>query len=72
MEEYAAACHYLWYLCFRLSNRKKILMLAWKRGYSPLEMISKKADTAFVDTLRRKFGTPQTSNARIEPRPVEN
>jgi len=35
--------------------------LAWKRGYSPLEMISKKMDAAFVDTLRRKFGTPQIS-----------
>jgi hypothetical protein len=37
--------------------------LAWKRGYSPLEMISKKADAVVVDTLRRKFGTPQVSNA---------
>jgi hypothetical protein len=37
--------------------------LAWKRGYSPLEMISKKMDAAFVETLRRKFGTPQASNA---------
>jgi hypothetical protein len=37
--------------------------LAWKRGYSPLEMISKKANAAVVDTLRRKFGIPQISNA---------
>ena len=29
--------------------------LAWKRGYSPLEMVSTSADKAFVDTLRRRF-----------------
>lgn len=29
--------------------------LAWKRGYSPLEMISARADQAFVQTLRRRF-----------------
>jgi inner membrane protein len=29
--------------------------LAWKRGYSPVEMFSKKADKAFVDTLRNRF-----------------
>ncbi len=28
---------------------------AWKRGYSPIEMASQKADQAFVDTLRRRF-----------------
>jgi inner membrane protein len=28
---------------------------AWKRGYSPIEMVSQKADQAFVDTLRRRF-----------------
>lgn len=32
------------------------IFLAWKRGYSPLEMISAKADKAFVETLRRRFG----------------
>lgn len=32
--------------------------LAWKRGYSPLEMISAKADKAFVQTLRLRFGQP--------------
>ena len=30
--------------------------LAWARGYSPLEMISQKADTTFVTALRRRFG----------------
>jgi hypothetical protein len=33
--------------------------LAWKRMYSPLEMISKKLDATFVAALRRKFGEPQ-------------
>jgi len=32
------------------------LYLAWKRGRSPLEMISLKADAAFVAYLRKKFG----------------
>jgi hypothetical protein len=38
--------------------------LAWKRGYSPLEMISRKGDAAFVDTLRHRFGPPKMSVAR--------
>lgn len=29
--------------------------LAWSRGFSPLEMVSSKADAAFVETLRRRF-----------------
>ena len=33
--------------------------LAWKRGFSPLEMISRKADGAFVRTLRKRFGEPE-------------
>lgn len=32
--------------------------IAWKRGYSPLEMISRSADQAFVQTLRNRFGEP--------------
>jgi len=32
------------------------IFLACKRGYSPLEMISRNADTAFVMTLRNRFG----------------
>jgi inner membrane protein len=31
------------------------IYIAWKKGCSPLEMVSKKADAAFVSTLRRKF-----------------
>ena len=33
-------------------------LLAWKRGYSPLEMASASADRAFVKTLRDRFGYP--------------
>jgi inner membrane protein len=29
--------------------------LAWRRGFSPLEMISAKADSTFVSALRRRF-----------------
>jgi len=32
--------------------------LAWKRGVSPLEMVSAKANDAFVLTLRNRFGQP--------------
>ena len=34
--------------------------LAWARGYSPLEMVSLRADTAFVVALRQRFGAPLT------------
>ncbi|UCD78527.1 MAG: metal-dependent hydrolase [Desulfobacterales bacterium] len=34
------------------------LFLAWKRGYSPLEIISQKADRALVSRLRQRFGKP--------------
>lgn len=37
--------------------------LAWKRGYSPLEIISQRIDSAFVSTLRNKFGQPHGSHA---------
>ncbi|MCI5142265.1 MAG: metal-dependent hydrolase [Candidatus Electrothrix sp. ATG1] len=32
--------------------------LAWKRGYSPLEMVSSKADRGFIATLHKRFGRP--------------
>lgn len=35
--------------------------LAWRRRYSPLEMISRKADEAFVEALRKRF--PQGDKA---------
>ena len=31
------------------------LRWAWQRGYSPLEMVSTRADAVFVATLRRRF-----------------
>lgn len=32
---------------------------AWKRGYSPLEMASGKADRVFVQAMGGRFGNPQ-------------
>jgi len=31
-----------------------VFILAWRRGYSPIEMLSSSADKAFVDTLRNR------------------
>jgi inner membrane protein len=31
-------------------------VLAWRRGYSPLEMLSLRADAAFIGVLRQRFG----------------
>ena len=36
---------------------------AWRRGFSPLELVSTRADRAFVDTLRLRFGRPATLRA---------
>jgi hypothetical protein len=35
------------------------LVLAWERGYSPVEMFSLRADATVVDTLRRRFSLKQ-------------
>ncbi len=35
-----------------------IFYLAWKKGFSILELISKRADQKFVDTLQKRFGMP--------------
>lgn len=35
------------------------MWLAWRRGFSPLEMISAKADRAFVGALRQRFTQPE-------------
>jgi inner membrane protein len=32
-----------------------VLWLAWRRGFSPLEMVSAKADRALVEVLRRRY-----------------
>ncbi|MBN2224162.1 MAG: metal-dependent hydrolase [Deltaproteobacteria bacterium] len=34
------------------------LFAAWRRGYSPVGLFSERADRAFVETLRRRFGRP--------------
>ncbi|MBI9083251.1 MAG: hypothetical protein JEZ11_06595 [Desulfobacterales bacterium] len=34
------------------------LFLAWKRGFSPIDIISQKWDSAIVVALRRRFGAP--------------
>ena len=34
------------------------LYLAWRRAFSPLELVSSRADRAFVKTLRDRFGSP--------------
>ena len=39
-----------------------LLALAWKRGNSPLEMISASANSALVGALRRRF--PETTNQK--------
>jgi membrane-bound metal-dependent hydrolase YbcI (DUF457 family) len=33
--------------------------LAWKSGYSPLEMISDRVDRSFIAALRNRFGNPK-------------
>ena len=35
------------------------LYLAWMRGFSPFEMISKKVDALLVSNLRKRFGNPK-------------
>jgi len=34
------------------------LYWAWKRGFSPMEIVSRTLDQAVVVALRRRFGTP--------------
>ncbi len=38
------------------------LYLAWKRGYSPVGIVSVRADAVFVSTLRKRFGEPRRSH----------
>ena len=33
--------------------------LAWRRGFSPVGLFSRRADCAFVKTLRTRFGSPK-------------
>ena len=43
---------------FAITGAALLLMftLAWSRGFSPLEMVSLRADAAFVRALRERFG----------------
>jgi len=38
--------------------------IAWKKEISPLEFISLKANSSFVDTLRSRFGIPNGKDDR--------
>lgn len=35
---------------------------AWKRGHSPLELVSRRADHALVAALHQRFGTPASTS----------
>ena len=37
------------------------MYLAWKRGFSPLEMVSRRIDKTFVAGLRKRFGEPRST-----------
>jgi hypothetical protein len=39
------------------------IYLAWKRGYSPVGIISERADGVLVSALRTRFGAPRRSHA---------
>jgi hypothetical protein len=39
------------------------LYLAWRRGFSPLGLVSERADRVFVGTLRARFGLPTAASA---------
>jgi len=48
---------------FAITGALLILMFhwAWKRGHSPIEIVSLKADVKFVDVIRQRFGRPETA-----------
>ena len=50
------AAHSLFHSPLLVSCFILIGWLAWRRGYSPLEMVSRRADGAFVQALRQRFG----------------
>jgi len=45
-------------MCITSATLGIIFYLAWKRGDSPLEMLSSKTDKVFIATLRNRFGAP--------------
>jgi membrane-bound metal-dependent hydrolase YbcI (DUF457 family) len=68
LQPFSGAWQWVWQGQWALNSWQNILItsatlgiifyLAWKRGYSPLEMISGKADKIFITTLRNRFGMP--------------
>jgi len=48
------------------------LRLAWQRGFSPLELISTRADRAFVETLRRRFPPASKHAGTTAPGPEKD
>jgi hypothetical protein len=42
-----------------------MFFLVWKRGYSPVEMLSVKADRGFVGVLRARFGEPAPEKVSV-------
>ena len=48
-------------LAFGLVVTTAAFCLAWRRGSSPVELVSRRADTVFVDTLRARFGVPTST-----------
>jgi len=42
--------------------------LAWSRGHSPLELVSLRADRAFVSALRDRFGDPRAQRKEESPK----
>ena len=60
IREYAALADISAELATQLSNVLLGLAfhLAWRRGFSPVGIVSPRADRVFVDTLRGRFGAP--------------
>ena len=47
-------------MCISVALVLVTFWLAWRRGFSPLEMFSMKADSTFVTTLRQRFPSAST------------
>lgn len=45
------------------------LVLAWRRGFSPLELVSARADRALVETLRRRWPVPSGRTSAADQSP---
>jgi inner membrane protein len=57
-------------IAFTIGLLGATIYLAWRRGFSVLELVSARADREFVAMLRRRFGEPkkaESANARVQP-----